>query len=103
MDTTKVKNGNMIAKKYIQRVNEICTSFESRECNDKCPLKAYDCGIPRKDKDISAVIKIVEEFDEKQVTGICKQCGRDNKVLIEQDQIKYCPECGAKIESEKTV
>ena len=36
----------------------------------------------------------------KQV-GICSQCGRDNKELIEQEQIKYCPGCGAKLGCEK--
>lgn len=33
--------------------------------------------------------------------GICGQCGRDNKALIEQEQIKYCPGCGVQLGCEK--
>lgn len=92
----------MDAKMYIQRINEICDCLEKSEmCNSECPLKEYGCGIPKLSTDIGKVIKIVKEFNERKLTGICTACGRNNKDLIEQQQIKFCPGCGAEIDNDE--
>jgi len=92
----------MDAKTYIQRINEICDCLEKHGiCNIECPLKDYGCGIPKSSTDIGKVIKIVKEFNEKKLAGICTVCGRNNKDLIEQQQIKFCPGCGTKIDNDE--
>ena len=40
----------------------------------------------------------LKERRETEKIGICDQCGWDKKILIEQEQIKYCPGCGARLE-----
>lgn len=92
----------MTIKTYIQRANEICLCFEKKGlCNTKCPLKPFDCGLPKTKSDIPKAIKVVEEFDEKKLEGICGRCGRNNEEQIEREAIAFCPGCGMKIESEE--
>lgn len=53
---------------------------------------------PNFERCMNSALQELKERRETEKIGICDQCGRDNKILIEQEQIKYCPGCGARLE-----
>lgn len=93
----------MDAKDYLIKVNEICTAHEGIGCSDNtCPIHKYACGLPRESGDINPCIELVEHWEEKTYPfGRCRSCNKEfNSELKFEYQIKFCPWCGATVDSQ---
>lgn len=91
----------MEAKEYLEKVREICETYELAECcaSDQCPLYQYDCGIPKEEKDIAEAVEFVKTFDLKTMPGLCKVCGYNlESKELQGHVVNYCPICGTKVE-----
>ena len=89
----------MKANDYLLKINKICSEYENGNCGENCPLKKYECGIPKKDTEIANVIDMVEHYEENQYPfGRCKSCGKEfNSELQNEYKITNCPWCGTDI------
>ena len=88
----------MEAMKYIKKCHEICKEYENKVKCDDCPLFKYSCGLPR--QDIKKCVSCVAEYVPKEYPlGKCEKCNYEfNSALVNEHQIKFCPNCGQAIQ-----
>lgn len=92
----------LTAKEYIQKANVICADYEKSQRCKECILIPFGCGIPAKcdDETIDKVIDLVDNYELHEYPfGRCAKCGYElNSELINEYNVKFCPECGGKLD-----
>lgn len=80
---------------FLRKIRAVCDRYEiAGECYTKCPLYGKSCGLTKHaaDEEISAVLEIIEEFEEKQPELNKCDCGY---IFNNDTEYNFCPFCGA--------